>query len=60
MGTVHCPLCGLRYRHVSELDQHARDAHAPPAAAEKRETVTIPRTRTGKELERPLDQVLGR
>lgn len=31
MTTLHCPLCGLRFRYGSELDQHARDDHAPPA-----------------------------
>ena len=29
MRTVHCPLCGLRFAHTSELDAHARDEHAP-------------------------------
>jgi hypothetical protein len=58
MGTVHCPLCGLRFRHGSELDQHARDEHAPPAAEETRETLRIPRHREVEE--RPIDQVLKR
>jgi hypothetical protein len=58
MGTVHCPLCGLRFRHGSELTQHAREDHAPPAGPEKRETVRIPRTRHAEDLETPLDQVL--
>ena len=39
MRTVHCPLCGLRYAHVSELDCHAREDHAPPAAKERQETL---------------------
>ena len=30
MTTLHCPLCGLRFRYGSELDQHAREDHAPP------------------------------
>jgi hypothetical protein len=30
MSTLHCPLCGLRFRYASELDEHARD-HCPPA-----------------------------
>ncbi len=30
MSTVHCPLCGLRYTWVSELDGHVRDEHGPP------------------------------
>lgn len=25
MSTVHCPLCGLRFRYASELDDHARE-----------------------------------
>ena len=25
MSTVHCPLCGLRFRYASELDAHARE-----------------------------------
>ena len=58
MGTVHCPLCGLRYRHASELDQHARDEHGPPMAEERRETLRVPRHRAP--AERPLDQVLTR
>ena len=29
MRTVHCPLCGLRFARVAELDQHAREDHAP-------------------------------
>jgi hypothetical protein len=59
MGTVHCPLCGLRFRHGTELDQHAREDHAPPSPPETRETVTIPKHRHADELETPLDQVLG-
>lgn len=36
MSTVHCPLCGLRFRYASELDDHAREhcvpheMHLPP------------------------------
>ena len=36
MSTVHCPLCGLRFRYGSELDAHAREhcaareVHLPP------------------------------
>ncbi len=36
MSTVHCPLCGLRFRYASELDDHARghcipnEVHLPP------------------------------
>jgi hypothetical protein len=37
--TVHCPLCGLRYAHASELDCHVREDHAPPAHEEGQETV---------------------
>jgi hypothetical protein len=29
MTTLHCPLCGLRFRYGSELDTHARDDHGP-------------------------------
>ncbi len=31
MSTLHCPLCGLRFRYGSELDVHVREDHAPPA-----------------------------
>lgn len=37
MSTVHCPLCGLRFRFASELDEHAREhcavreVHLPPS-----------------------------
>ena len=58
MGTVHCPLCGLRFRTGSGLDQHARDEHGPPLLAERRETIRVPRHRTA--AERPLDQVMAR
>lgn len=30
MSTLHCPLCGLRFRYGSELGAHAREDHAPP------------------------------
>ena len=30
MSTVHCPLCGLRFRYASELDDHARDHCVKP------------------------------
>jgi hypothetical protein len=36
MSTVHCPLCGLRFRYSSELEVHAREhcaareVHLPP------------------------------
>ena len=36
MSTLHCPLCGLRFRFASELDDHAREhcvpqeMHLPP------------------------------
>ena len=58
MGTVHCPLCGLRYRHGAELAQHARDEHAPPPPPETRETVRVPRSRPV--VETALDQLLRR
>lgn len=29
MSTLHCPLCGLRFRFGSELDVHAREDHGP-------------------------------
>ena len=60
MGTVHCPLCGLRFRHGTELVQHAREDHAPAPPAETHETVVVPRTRHVADVETPLDQVLGR
>lgn len=42
MTTLHCPLCGLRFRFASELDQHAREhctsyeLHVPPPRAVRR------------------------
>ena len=36
MSTLHCPLCGLRFRFASELEDHAREhcvaheMHLPP------------------------------
>lgn len=39
MRTVHCPLCGLRYAHASELDVHVREEHAPVPPPEGRDTV---------------------
>ena len=41
MSTVHCPLCGLRFRYSSELDVHAREhcpareVHLPPPRARR-------------------------
>lgn len=29
MSTLHCPLCGLRFRYGSELDEHAREHCVP-------------------------------
>jgi hypothetical protein len=29
MATLHCPLCGLRFRFASELDEHAREHCVP-------------------------------
>jgi hypothetical protein len=60
MGTVHCPLCGLRFARGADLDHHARDDHAPPPAAEGRAHVTVPRSRRADDLETPLDRVLRR
>jgi hypothetical protein len=57
MRTVHCPLCGLRYAHASELDQHARDDHAAPLTAEGRAVLRVAHAR---HVERPIDQVLRR
>ena len=48
MRTVHCPLCGLRYTHPSELDVHAREDHAPPAAREGQHVIVVPHTRYGR------------
>ena len=42
MRTVHCPLCGLRYAHASELDLHVREDHAPAAAREGQEVILVP------------------
>lgn len=42
MRTVHCPLCGLRYTYPSELDAHAREDHAPPAAREGQHVIVVP------------------
>jgi hypothetical protein len=58
MGTVHCPLCGLRFRHSTELVQHAREDHAPPPAAEVRDHISVPHRPRAEEMERPIDQVL--
>ncbi|MFP5219579.1 MAG: hypothetical protein ACLGIG_07565 [Actinomycetes bacterium] len=58
MGTVHCPLCGLRFRHGTELAQHARDDHSPAPQPETRETVVVPRAH--HVVETPLDQVLAK
>lgn len=57
--TVHCPLCGLRFRLATELDQHARDEHAPPVV-ETKETVTVPKVRRAGDVETPWDRVLAR
>lgn len=37
--TVSCPLCGLRYAHSPELDQHVRDDHAPAPEPERQEAI---------------------
>lgn len=34
-----CPLCGLRFANRPTLELHARDDHAPPPQAERRETI---------------------
>lgn len=60
MGTVHCPLCGLRFRHTTELYQHARDEHAPAPAPEARAHIPIPHRPRAEELEKPIDRVLRR
>jgi hypothetical protein len=39
MRTVHCPLCGLRYTHTSELDLHVREDHCPEAEPEGHEAI---------------------
>jgi len=36
----NCPLCGLRFRFASELDQHARDDHIKVELDEKDATIT--------------------
>jgi hypothetical protein len=50
----------LRFARGADLDQHARDDHAPPAPAEGHSTVTVPRSRRAADLETPLDRVLRR
>lgn len=55
MGTVHCPLCGLRFPRPSELDQHAVNDHAPPVA-HTQDRITVPRVHV---RETALDRVLG-
>lgn len=30
MSTVQCPICALRFRYQSELEQHARGDHCLP------------------------------
>jgi hypothetical protein len=52
--TVHCPLCGLRYAHTSELDVHVREEHAPPPRPEGRVAlVRQPRRRTTGSVKLP-------
>lgn len=43
MRTVHCPLCGLRYQHPSELDHHVREEHGPAAPPEGQVTIAVRR-----------------
>lgn len=56
MSVVHCPLCGLRFHLPSELDEHAREEHAP-RVVEGRASVTVARP---KVRESALDAVLSR
>lgn len=54
--SVHCPLCGLRFARATELDEHARDDHAPPVVT-TRESITVVRAHP---RENGFDQVLRR
>lgn len=53
MTTLHCPLCGLRFRYGSELDQHAREhcvpheMHLPPPRSRRPEPEKAARQRSG-------------
>jgi hypothetical protein len=38
--TSHCPLCGLRFRYPTELEEHARDEHVPVHVEEREEHIT--------------------
>lgn len=38
--TYDCPLCHLRFRYGSELENHARDDHLPLQAAEMIDHIT--------------------
>ena len=38
--TRSCPLCGLRFRWSSELDEHARDDHVRVHVEERSEHIT--------------------
>ena len=38
--TRRCPLCGLSFRYVAELETHARDDHRRAAEAERVEHIT--------------------
>lgn len=57
MRTVHCPLCGLRFARPGELDEHARDDHAPPLPAEVKDALKVTHPHY---VELPIDQVLRR
>ncbi|MDP3714649.1 MAG: hypothetical protein Q8R60_19455 [Mycobacteriales bacterium] len=49
MTTYHCPLCGLRFSWTSELDEHAREEHAPHDLVVVQEHITAykaPKVRT--------------
>ena len=58
MSTLHCPLCGLRFRYGSELDDHAREhcvpheVHLPPHR--ERKPWGVPAARTGQDRSRAI------
>lgn len=56
MSTVQCPVCALRFRFQSELEQHARGDHCPPPEVHlprHRRAQETPPARTGRVLRLP-------
>jgi hypothetical protein len=60
MSTPVCALCGLRFRAGTELAHHVRDDHPHEPVTETRDTLKVARHKHAEDLERPVDQVLGR